>query len=73
MGIDHELNEAEKTIIERLGTIEDVKQKISAAELKSDYVLAYSIAYDADHYGIVNHSEKLDDLMGKIDALQKQS
>jgi len=69
---DWELNEAELEIVKGLGTAEEVMQKISAAESKGDYVLAYNIAYDADHYGIVDLSEKINELENKISALQKE-
>lgn len=69
---DRELNEAELEIVKDLGTAEEVMQKISAAESKGDYVLAYNIAYDADHYGIVDIPERLKELEDKISALQKE-
>lgn len=69
---ERELNEAELSIIKNLGTAEEVMQKISAAESKRDYVLAYNIACDADYYGIVDLREKKDDLEKQIFALQKE-
>ena len=68
----HPLNDAEKVFVERLGTADEVMQKISAAESKGDYVLAYNIAYGADYYGIVDLSKKKEDLENRIFALQKE-
>ena len=67
-----ELNEAELEIIKDLGPAEEVMKKISAAESKGDYVLAYNIACDANHYGIADLAEKKDELENKIYALQKE-
>ena len=72
MDFDHELNDAEKAFIKGLGTAEEIMQKISEAESKGDYLQAYCLAYDANQYGVVELSEKLDILMKKVDVLQKQ-
>lgn len=69
---DREFNETELEIIKDLGPAEEVMKKISAAESKGDYVLAYNIACDANHYGIADLAEKKDELENKIYALQKE-
>ena len=69
---DIELNEAEINLIKWLGTPEEVLQKIADAEAKENYNLAYNIADDATHYGIIDLSNKLDDIREKNEALQRK-
>ena len=68
----NEVNEAELNLRKWLGTPEEVLQKIADAEAKENYNLAYNIADDATHYGIIDLSDKLDDIIRKNEALQKK-
>ena len=68
----NELNEAELNLIKWLGTPEEVLQKIADAEAKENYNLAYNIADDATRYGIIDLSDRLDDIIRKNEALQKK-
>ena len=75
MDSEKELNNANEgtfSLRKWLGTPEEVLQKIADAEAKENYNLAYNIADDATRYGIIDLSDRLDDIIRKNEALQKK-
>lgn len=72
MDSERTVNEAERGIVNELGSAEEVMRKISDAESKGDYITAYNLACDADYYRIIRLSKKISELREKVDVIQKE-